>query len=773
MLIAIRELAYFVYQSGNLTLENGFNSDALEGTNLHSLRQAEYGEESVKEYYITKEITYQNRKIKLHGYVDGLLQQKKSLVLEEIKTTAKDIYHKDFQVAQEHLAQLKIYGYLLMLEKEFTECELNLLYIERKTYIRRNFKYHFNLEDLQKFLDDTLTIYFGYLDFFNSGSEKRIATTKDLEFPFKNIRLGQELMMQEVFKNFEHQGILYVLAPTGIGKTMATIFSGLKAMQKPKDKLFYLTAKNSGKKAALKATELLLKQGLQAHVLELTAKSKSCLLNLERCNPEDCPYAKDFFGKLNEATKEILSDNYLITQDKIIKYSLKHEICSFEYSLNISLYADIIIADYNYVFDPKVKLIRFFETDTYKPYILVDEAHNLASRSLNMYSAKLNLVNLLYLRKLLFEENVSKKIAKLISYLHKTYDSEVGINQPFISANYDQELYDSLVTISENIFELLENNREHSAKDKILEQYFIIKDFIRISDLYSKEHLFIIELVNDNLEFTLYCRDASKFLNQIIYRHTSGVCYFSATLYPSFYYQSLLSNNVGDLLALDSPFDPERLKINIAKVSTRYKDRLNTLSEVIALIKVAVTAKFGRYIAFFPSYQYLNMAREYLDIPGYKLIVQEPGVNNQAILEEFQENDRVLGLFVLGGIYSEGIDFIGELLHGVIIVGVGLPQIGLECDILKNYFDNLNGNGYDYAYTYPGITKIVQASGRVIRTETDRGILLLIDDRYLYKTYQELLPKHWHNRQVIKNLLSYQQELQEFWAMEKQEDSND
>ncbi len=423
--IAIRELAYFVYESGNLTNELSFNNSHIEGKNIHSLRQSEYTDGAVKEYYLNKTIKYQDEDYNFIGFIDGVLRNDTKIILEEIKTTSKEIYNQKFEPLESHLAQLKIYGYLMLLDKSIDTIELNLLYIERSTLTRRNYKYELTKKELEVFFYRTLDIYLSYFNEYLERAINRLVTTKSIDFPYDKIRDGQALMMKAARETFNNNDIIYALAPTGIGKTMSSLFSGLKAMTEIDDKLFYLTAKNSGKASAIKAMKLLIKKGLKAKAIILTAKKKICLLKSKTCNPDECPFAKNFFNKIKEATRDILKNNDVITEDILLDYSFKYEICSFEYSLNISTNVDVIICDYNYVFDPKAKLIRFFEEGPYRPYLLVDEAHNLLARSLDMYSASFSIFDLLKLKRLTedFPNKPGKDLLYLINYIHKKYDS--------------------------------------------------------------------------------------------------------------------------------------------------------------------------------------------------------------------------------------------------------------------------------------------------------------------------------------------------------------
>lgn len=770
--IAIRELAFFVYQSGALTNESSLNKDAQDGTHLHQLRQSEYQKDQIKEYYINKTIEYNNEKINLNGYIDGVLDKKNSLILEEIKTTSHDLFSEDFSYKEEHLAQVKLYAYFMFLETDFNEVKLNLLYINRKNYLRRNFEFVLSKKEINEFFYNTLDIYLSFVNKTIERQKNRIITTKYIDFPFEKPRDGQLKMSSEITKHFIDKEILYCLAPTGIGKTMSSIYGAIKAMSELSDKLFYLTAKSSGKMSAIRAIKLLISKGLKIKVLELSNKHRMCNKGCNICHTDECEFAKHFFDNLLEATSKIIEENDIITSNVVMEYAEKYQICAFEFSLNISTNVDMIICDYNYVFDPKVKLIRFFEDTKYLPYILVDESHNLANRSLSMYSTQLSTLNLNIIKKITSQfdnSNISSLLLKLINYIRRKYENIINYNNIFYQNENDDELVDYIRLICEEINYILENNDDIKEKDRLLENYFILKDFLRISDLYSSSHRFVVKNINNNIYISLTCLNASKYLFETYKNHTNGITYFSATLNPIEYYKEMLSENNGDYLELKSPFDSNNLEILLAPISTKYNDRDKTLSDIINIVNETINVKKGKYIVFFPSYDYLNLFLSNFQNDDYQLIIQnqQQKLTDLEVFNEFSKNQNTLGLFVLGGSFSEGIDLYGDLLHGVIVVGVGLPQINFETNLSKEYFNELNLNGFDYAYTYPGFTKVVQAAGRVIRTEEDKGILLLIDNRYLYKNYRNMFPSHWQNIKTIKNLDDISKNLDEFWFNKK------
>ncbi len=762
--IAVRELAYYVYQSGNLTDSNSFNQSAIDGKHLHQIRQSEYEIDDIKEYYIKKII---DNKYEIHGYIDGIIKENKKTILEEIKTVEENIYGDTFIEKECHVAQLKIYGYLYLLDNDIKNIELNLLYIERKSLKRRTFKYKLEFSELEEFFYTTLNEYLKLVDFISLIEKNRINSAKNINFPYTNIREGQKEMMEFLDKYLLQDKFNFILAPTGIGKTSASIYVAIKKMINNQDKIFFLTAKTSGKEIAKETMSLLNKVGYLGKTLVITAKKKICLKEDTTCDYENCPFAYNFYDKLKKAIFDILENEDIIDERKIKEYSLKHEICSFEYSLNISEYVGVIIADYNYLFDPKVKLIRFFEEGDYNNLILIDETHNLVSRSQNMYSATLDVVDLLILNHYLHEEeHINKQLVKTINYLHREYDNKLESGY-YISKDNDLELESYLYNIVDDISEYLDEFKDKENRENILDIFLKIKDYLRISKLFSYSHILLIKLFNNNINIQIKCLDASSFISNIIETSTLGSTFFSATLYPIRYYEKLLiGENKSNYLELASPFDINNLSLNIIPISTKYKDREETIYDVVKVVKKTINIRKGKYIVFFPSYQYLKMFKEDLYFEGYKIIEQTEGLNEREqkkILEEFNSDENILGLFVLGGVFSEGVDFIGNKLHGVIVVGVGYPQINLENEIIKDYFITEGENGLDFAYTYPGFNKVIQAVGRVIRTENDKGIALLIDDRYLYRKYLDIFPKHWSNYNVIRSIDDLDDKLSKFW----------
>lgn len=767
-LIAIKELAYFTKQSGNLTHEFFSNHDLQAGTKAHQYIQSKYNSKSLKEVYIKKELNYLGKNYILHGFIDGILNINEEIIIEELKSTTEDLDTITIDYHQEHLAQLKIYGYVYGLNNNLDKIHLRLTYISVVDYEVKSFDFIEKIDTLENFTFELLEEYITWLNLLDESQKNREITIKEIEFPYQKKRPGQRELMKAVYQALTTNDILYAIAPTGIGKTMATLFSALKTLEKT-DKLFYLTAKGSGKNAPVEAIKLLHKNGLKIKAIDITAKRKICNAKQKNCNPDECPFAIGYFDRLKAATMDIFKKEDVYDSALILEISNKFKICAFEFSLYLSYFCDLVVADYNYVFDPKAHLIRYFEDDTYTPKVLVDEAHNLIPRSKEMYSSELSEADIRLLRSKLngFKPSIRSDCNKALE-IFDSYRENLALKATIVDTKQNSNLYAILRQINLKCDQIFEENKNIKDKDQALEVYFKIMDFLRISEIYSITHRTIINLENDMVRINYYCLDASEFLLDTIKSSIHGIVFFSATLYPIDYHCNLLTKKEGKYIELPSPFDPNNLNIIInSNISTKYKYRIDSIDPIIENIEALTNAHKGNYIVFFPSYAYMNMVLESITDPDYEIIVQKNNMNDlekQEIIDKFKDFSHTkVGFFVMGGVFSEGIDFIGDSLSGVIIVGVGLPLICDENNILKDYFEQEYSQGFDYAYTYPGFTKVIQAVGRVIRDYSDKGVAILMDERFNYNIYQRLMPPHWTNKKIITNSYNLKMELIKFF----------
>ncbi len=771
--IGVGELISFLYASGDLSSETFQNVSLLEGTKAHQYLQSKYQSTDDAEVFIQYSFSYSDDiLITLSGRIDGLLNRNDEVMIEEIKSTRKNIFSDDFALNLEHLSQLKMYAYMMMKNKNLTDILGRVTYIQLSDYQVRHFESYFDVDLLESFFTESIERYLKWLEKLYLHYERKKETIKNLYFPFDTYRRGQREMMTAVYQTMMDDDLLYAIAPTGIGKTMASLFSTLKSLHEDNQKIFYLTAKTQGKKVALDTMDMLHESGLETKTLELTSKDSICFLEKRECDPEKCPFAKGFFDRLQEAMEDIFDHETLMTRSVVERYARKHMVCPFEFSLYVSYFVDVIICDYNYVFDPRAHLIRYFDEENYKPLLLIDEAHNMISRSRDMYSSTIIRSDFIKIRRLAnqMKPTIRNAVKKVLDHF-ALYEERLA-TKPFLSIEYPgDELIDVLRHLMKKIENAIKENPKYPKKADVMEGYLSILGFIRIFEYYNDAYVTHIQKLEDgDITITLQCLDASAFIHDTIKHKAYGTVFFSATLYPIEYYQTLLTESKGETLKIKSPFDPNRLKLMILnQISTRFQDRSSSISLVSQTIKRVVESKKGNYIAFFPSYHYLNQVLDALPKNiSCDYFIQERDMSQDlrdVTLDRFKtENQRSqLGLFVMGGMFAEGIDYVGDMLHGVIVVGVGLPMLSEQNNELKDYYQQKFDQGFNYAYTYPGMNKVIQAVGRVIRRKEDYGIAVLIDDRFTTQTYQKLYPLEWKKPTIIKDHEHLSKELSQFW----------
>ncbi len=762
--IAVKEMAYYLYSSGDLSQDTFQNSDPQAGSEAHRYLQGKYKETDIKEYYVRERIEALGCNVTIKGYIDGVLNN--GSLLEEIKSSHYNVLEFKEITHHEHLAQLKMYCYLYMQEKMIDSIDARLTYISIDNYETKSFDFHFDYEEMEKFFYDSLFLYLEWLIKLDDQGIKMRKTIEELTFPFPTYRKGQREFMKYVYCTIMDNDILYAIAPTGIGKTMATIYSALKSIKK-ENKIFYLTSKSLLKEVALNAMEILKEKGLMAKTIELSNKDKSCLLEERNCDINVCPYMKDYYNHLHEAIREIYDNQDIWNYENITQIAIKYQICPFEFSLDLSYYADIIVADYNYAFCPRTHLIRYFDDDTYKPILLVDEAHNLVSRSKDMYSAEIKKESLISLRKILssIKPSSRKAIKDIIDYLDK-----FGERNDYPEFYCDDDLSSDFLELTHRLTSKLETifkeNVEFKGRNEAMSIYFDLNRFNKIAGFYNENFRFILEY-KDDCVVKISCLDASEFILQTIKQRAFGTVFFSATMYPLDYYKMLITKNVGESIIIPSPFDQNQLKMIVKNdVSTKYQSRQSSVSSIIETIEALISYKKGNYIVFFPSYEYLNLVYNNIKDSKYDIIIQSKDMTSEErknTLNLFNNNEKTqVGFFVMGGSFSEGIDYIGDMLSGVLIVSVGLPMINEVNNLLVEHFDKALNDGFNYAYTYPGFTKVVQAVGRVIRTEDDQGVAILFDSRFNLPKYRSLMPKEWSNRVIINDIVKIKQEIKNF-----------
>ena len=755
--LSVRELVEFVLRSGSIDSSFKGTSSMQEGVKAHQIIQGKQDDNYEKEVTLKGEIEYKDFKFIIEGRCDGVIKEER-ITIDEIKSTSKELMFIEEDFNKVHWAQGKVYGYIYAIKNNLPDINVQLTYVNTENYDEKKFLKSFKVEELEEFINELLDKYLELASVKVKLNERRNESISNLEFPFKTYRKGQREMAVKVYKAIDEGKRLYIKAPTGIGKTISTIFPSLKALAEGCiDKIMYLTAKTITRTVAEETFKILRNSGLKSKVLTITAKEKICFNEEVSCNKENCIYADGYYDRVNEGILDIISNEDEINRTTIETYAKKYRLCPFEFSLDISNLVDCVICDYNYVFDPRVSLKRYGE-DEYGSYaVLIDEAHNLIDRARGMFSATI-------------DKSKIMEIRKILKYKDKTLYKQLGeINKEFLSIrNSDEEDFstfkekpkelitkvNTFITKAENW--LSKNQKEEGYKD-ILELYFSFTSFIRISKLYDERYVTYVTRERSQCIVTLFCLDPSKLLREISKSHKSTV-FFSGTLSPLEYYKEVLGGEEKDeILSLKSPYVRENLEIFIYPISTRYRHREFTYSKICNKINMLIEARPGNYLIFFPSYSYMNLTYEEF-IKSYSninTIIQKGDMNEEErenFLSNFNEDSEktLVGFGVLGGIFSEGIDLKGNRLNGVVVVGVGLPQVCTERNIIKEYYDLKDRDGYDYSYVYPGMNKVMQAAGRVIRTEQDRGTLLLIDDRFISSKYIDLMPYEWLHYKVIK-----------------------
>lgn len=748
--LGIRELVEFISRNGSIHNDFSPTTRAIEGTRLHQMIQKRQDDTYRSEVMLTIDHPFENGVIlRLSGRADGIISTTDGIIIDEIKSTARPLEHiRTIDTYLAHLDQAKIYAYIYATQNNLETIQVRLSYIHIETEEIKYFYQSYSLSELTEFFKQLMSSYERFILWQKEGKQLRNTSLEGMKFPYDSYRPGQQEMARACYRAIKDHQTLFIQAATGIGKTLSTLYPSLKALCAGyTSKIMYLTAKTITRQVALDSLDLLCQKGAYLRYIAITAKEKICFLEETKCDPNVCPYAAGHYDRINEAIYDCISHEQHWTRAIVEKYAQKHQVCPFEFSLDLYNFSDISISDYNYAFDPKVSLKRAFdEKNDYT--LLVDEAHNLVDRARTMFSATLSIETLEMARK-----NFRPKKGKLYRHLKKLTDYLKKLESQNKEAPFVQkEIPDGLLVLVENFLtqarKELPEMPESLNKEQLLEAFFMINDVSRISEYYNKNYVSYFE--GDKL--CLFCLNPAHCLIPI-YQRVQSVILFSATLLPIKYFFELLGGlPQHKKLYYASPFPQENKQLLVAgDIHATYQRRHESYFEIVSYLQILLEKKAGHYLIFFPSYHYLNtvatIAKQQLK--DCKLWLQSPSMTEQQreeYLSAFEKNTDEKAIFfcVLGGIFSEGIDLKGDRLVGVIIVSVGLPQLCLERELIKDHFDQ-EDKGYDYAYVYPGFNKVLQAAGRLIRTMEDKGVILLLDKRYQTKKYLSLFPNEWHD----------------------------
>ncbi len=775
--ISVRNLVEFILRSGSIDNRQttGMQAEAMQrGSRMHRRLQKLAGSAYQAEVPLKMEFVEEHYTIILEGRADGLIVSEQfdfngqdqtekicAVTIDEIKGVFFDISQMTEPVSV-HLAQAKCYAFIYAVQNHVQEIGVRMTYANLDTEEVRYFYIRYAFDKLEHW--------------FLSLMQHKIRqhSIKMLEFPFP-YRKGQKDLVSGVYRTILRQKNLFIQAPTGTGKTISTLFPALKAVGEGYgDKIFYLTAKTITAAVAKETLDIFYAQGYRAKTVQITAKEKLCMMEETTCNPDACPYAKGHFDRVNDAVFQLLQQADMFTRELIIEQAQKHMVCPFELCLDTASWVDNIICDYNYVFDPKVYLKRFFSEGVRGDYLfLVDEAHNLIERGREMYSAVLYKEDFLAVKKI-----VKKRSVRLAGELNKCNKILLDYKRECEQYQYHKNisvLVTALMRLSAEYEKFLQKYREFEDREAVLELYFQVRRFLDVSEILDDNYVIYSEHENERFRIKLYCVDPSRNLQQRLDKGHSTI-FFSATLLPIQYYKSLLSTREDNYaIYAETVFRPQQQLLLIGSdVTSRYTRRSEEEYERMAeYIYQTALQKKGNYIVFFPSYRMMEdvygcflekTAHTHIPIDS---IVQQSGMiesDRESFLAEFtKERENSMAAFcIMGGIFGEGIDLKQEQLIGALIIGTGLPQVGNEREILRQFYDQRCGSGFDYAYRFPGMNKVLQAAGRVIRTVSDIGVIELLDERFLRREYRALFPREWSSCQVC-SINNVAHKLQEFW----------
>ncbi len=812
--LSVRDLVEFVCRSGDIDKRRtgpAIQEAMLVGAETHRRLQKEQGESYSPEVSLRIEVPIWGEssegtarkdeeeaeaRLIIEGRADGVIRPGTDadppVIIDEIKGVYRDVTAMDGP-EEVHLAQAEVYAYIAANSEHLSVVGVQMTYVQledsaapKKTLKEetvRRFSFTYSFEEIKARFDRYVGLYQKWVLFVIRHRKSRDESAAGFPFPY-DYRPGQKKIVRQVYRTIEEGKRLFVQAPTGIGKTLAMLYPSVQAVSAGfADKIFYLSAKNVTAAVAEEGMQLMQSRGLGFSYIRITAKDRICVLPERKCDPVHCPRAAGHFDRVNEAVYDLVTHEKAASREVIEAYAEKHRLCPYEFSLDVSYYADVIICDYNYAFAPHVALQRYFSGGGELPYILLaDEAHNLADRGRDMYSAVLVKEEVLEAKKLFPEQ---KSILKLLDRTNKLLlelKRECSGVSIFGKGEFPTALVFVLASLKEAIGKYTDRHPEAPDIEEITDFYFTVSDFLDTAGYAEEEDSGYTSFSSfdedGHFYIKLYCINPAARLKEVLEEVRSTI-FFSATFLPVNYYKELLTGDIReDAMYVNSPFDSAKRRLLVGKdVSSKYTRRGPAEYRRIAeyLLRMC-TARKGNYLAFFPSHQFLSMVAGTMNellsedgSPSVEVISQKRVMSDSEraeFLSEFSDTGRrhpLLGLSVMGGIFSEGIDLTHEQLIGVAVVGTGLPQISPQQEMIRNYYDAHGENGFDYAYRFPGFNKVMQAAGRLIRTAEDEGVILLLDERFRYRDNLALFPREWADYRVT-DLSGVREEILDFWA---------
>lgn len=757
--VAVRALCEFTARSGDLDLRFTPAPSALEGMAGHSLVQSRRG----PDYETEISLAGQHEDLQVRGRADGF--DARAGQVEEIKTYRGQIEGVRPHHRALHWAQARIYAHLLCEARGLDHLRVALVYFNVGSSEETVLVEEHDAAGLRTFFEQQCAL---FLDWARSEAAHRAAretALQALRFPMQGFRTGQRELAVAVYRSARAgQGgqCLMAQAPTGIGKTLGTIFPMLKAATgQGLDRVFFLTAKGTGHGLALQALASVNRQladqaqPCQLRVLDVLARDKACEHPDKACHGDSCPLARGFFDRLPAARAAALSQSPPWDPPAVRALALAHEVCPYYLAQELVRWSDVVVADYHYFYDSAAMLHALAQAQQWKVGVLVDEAHNLLERARRMYTAELSQFALAAARKA-----AAGPVRKALDRLARQW-SALNKEQAASYQAHEEVPAGLLGAVQRAVAAIADANADSPMLpgDPVLAFYWEALQFMALAEQFGSHALFDVSLLPGRSgaartpASTLCIRNVVP-APHLKARHAAAhaTVLFSGTLSPPHFYRDMLGLPEGThWLEADSPFQAEQLEVQVAgHISTRFRDRERSLQPIADLVAAQYARRPGNYLCFFSSFDYLQRVAECLRVrhPGVPLWQQTPAMDEAGrteFLGRFTEDGQGVGLAVLGGAFSEGVDLPGERLIGAFVATLGLPQVNPVNEEMKRAMDRQFGadKGYDYSYLYPGLRKVVQAAGRVIRSEHDRGVVVLIDDRYRRAEVRALLPRWW------------------------------
>lgn len=773
--VSVRDLADFCTASGDLTGARVSLERAQEGSAAHRFLQKSYTDAMPQDATYSKEValTYEIDRghyiLRLQGRADGIIEGAQDPCIQEIKTTYIPLEQLTADHNPSYAAQLYIYSFIYAANNNSPRIKTLLTYYNIQSRAERSFEKLWSFDELHYYFLSLTQDYVKLCDLLMAHRSARDEALNQMSFPFENYRPNQQNFINEVYSCIKDGSTLFAEAPTGTGKTIATLYPALKALGKGLcEKVFYLTAKGQTGLVAMDTLTFLQGRNIPLKVVHIIGKERVCKLGDPACDPGVCEYCKGFFTKLRVALPQMLQLNTFDTK-AINDFAATYKLCPFELSLVLSEYCDCIVCDYNYVFNPNIRLKRYFSNGSGKYAFLIDEAHNLVDRIRDTFSITLSKNEFKKLKASCAGcRKLVTRLTKIIKYLDELAEERDA--QQYLLPSQPEDMPDLIRNLLDTYNELVE--QQQPVPEAFEDEISFLLDYLMVSDHYSKDtHCCYCSKQNNDFTVNILCLMPAPFVRQGL-SFARGATLFSATLSPEEYYLKVLgADDKSSFFRIPSPFAGEQLLVAVEdRIDTTYARRAASYKPIAQLIRKVISAKEGKYIAYFPSYEYMNRVYEefrILDLQT-RVLLHTPKMSEKqkdAFMAAFTQGSdgTLLGFSVMGGHFSEGIDLPGDQLLGVVVVGVGLPALSADRNLIQQYFSVRQLNGFDYAYVYPGMTKVLQTAGRVIRTAEDMGVVVLVDRRFARSPYNTLFPEHYRPVFLSRNDCSLDELLEEFW----------